>query len=181
MEQQLPIQGGQQPSIFTQRDEHMILFMEDLTAFFDEKYHSLIGERGEFNPTTAQMDYKKSDSPPTMNETGASWFIDQLKSIANVNTVMTNISDMDAALLAKEFAHTINDELYINRERYGIDIHNFRSLHFSALMFAYLALRRGIGGIERRDLIGSQKSVQTVYTENVQGGGGGLFGFFKPK
>lgn len=115
-----------------------------------------------------------------MNEKGISSVLGQIQTIVSQNTIMGDLKDSEIRMIIDFLADTLAKDLMVNRLNYGITNPSARSkVFFSALVSAYITLKRSDNGGERRFWKGSVQEVHTR-VESPARKGGGLLGFLNP-
>lgn len=113
----------------------------------------------------------KDYGEPLMNELGINSVVGQVQAVVSRNAIMSDIDKYSIPLLIDFLGDTLAKDLMLNRNMYDIKNVSARDkIFFQALTTAFLVLRRGYEGGDRRFWKGSQQDVrQTIVTEGQKG------------
>jgi len=113
----------------------------------------------------------KDYGDPLLNELGINSVVGQVQALASRNAIMGDIDKRNVPMLIDFLGDTLAKDLMLNRSKYKIKNVSARDkIFFQALATAFLVLRRGYEGGDRRFWKGSQQDVrQTIVTEGQKG------------
>lgn len=109
----------------------------------------------------------KKAGEPLMNEEGISAVIGLVQSVVNRVTIMSNLKDQEIRVLMDFLADALAKDLMMNRVTYGIKSGVSRERIFSsALMTAFITMKRAFEEGDRRFWKGSQQEITTRVESN---------------
>jgi hypothetical protein len=104
---------------------------------------------------------------PLMNEDGINAVLGLVQSIVNRVTIMSNLKDQEIRTLMDVLSDALARDLMMNRVKYGIKIGVSRDrIYSSALMSAFITMKRAYEEGDRRFWKGSQQEITTRVESN---------------
>lgn len=131
MESQIPVQQPERATLVTQLNPEPLI---------ERLQHRLMGEKWD-----SENEKWVQKGTPMINKEGAEALCSNLRTVMNVNTILTNLTEREIKNQVKAFGKSINQATVVNKSKWGISDNSVRALVcFSCALTLEHALMRSL-------------------------------------